>query len=94
MDHYLLAIESTPGFFQAHNNLGIVLEMKGARHKAIEHYRRAIAIAPDDFHAHYNLGLAHLALGDNARLYSNSAKPDHRPQLRRRPAKPGRRTRG
>jgi len=83
MDHYLLAIESTPGFFQAHNNLGIVLEMKGARHKAI-----------DDFHAHYNLGLAHLALGDNARLYSNSAKPGHRPQLRRRPAKPGRRTRG
>ena len=56
--NYLKAIEISPEFVQAYNNLGIALKDKGDIHGAIDKYHEAITIDPNFEEAHYNLGRA------------------------------------
>jgi tetratricopeptide (TPR) repeat protein len=65
-----------------HNNIGMLLALKGQHVEAIEHYNDAIRLDPGSAKAHYNLGNAFLAqskLGDAAASYRSaiSIKPDY-----------------
>lgn len=55
-EHYLKALRINPDYMEAHNNLGIALEMQGLRDEAISHFLEALRIKPNDMKAHYNLG--------------------------------------
>jgi tetratricopeptide (TPR) repeat protein len=46
---------STPGYAEAHNNLGNALAGRGPTDEAITHYRRALAIRPEMAAARRNL---------------------------------------
>ena len=46
-----------PGFFEAHGNLGTVLQKQGQLEVAIKSYRTALSIN-DDARGHFNLGTA------------------------------------
>jgi Flp pilus assembly protein TadD len=50
------AIRLAPGFAQAHNNLGLVLEQQGAPAEAEHHFLRSIALNPDSAKSQLNLG--------------------------------------
>ena len=57
-DCYRRALELSPDYAEAHNNLGIVLNGRGELQEAVEHYQRALALKPDYAEAYYNLGIA------------------------------------
>ena len=56
MSAFETALRINPGYAQAHNNLGALLQLTGQTAQAIDHYRRAIALRPDSVEAHNNLG--------------------------------------
>jgi tetratricopeptide (TPR) repeat protein len=55
---YREAVSLTPGYADAHNNLGNVLGMKGQLDEAIIQYREATRLKPNHALAHHNLGMA------------------------------------
>jgi hypothetical protein len=60
---YEQALRVTAGNWQAHNNLGVVLQGQGRMDEAREHYLRAIGISPYYADAHNNLGTVFYAEG-------------------------------
>jgi len=56
MEHYLKALRIKSDYMEAHNNLGIALEIQGRSDEAIRHFQEALRVKPDDMKAHYNLG--------------------------------------
>ena len=63
--HYLAAIKINPNFFEAHGNLGTVLQRQGLIVEAIASYQTGLTINPADARGHFNLGTA---LRDNGDL--------------------------
>jgi uncharacterized protein (TIGR02466 family) len=61
---YRRAIEIAPTYFDAHFNLGIVLEAMGRPGEARDSYRSALDIQPDFIPAYLNTGNACKALGE------------------------------
>ncbi len=60
------AVRIRPSSADAHNNIGIILEMYYKKYDdAIEHYQSCLKIEPDNYGAHFNLGLA---LAKNGKL--------------------------
>jgi tetratricopeptide (TPR) repeat protein len=55
---YRKAIRLKPDYFDAHQNLGLLLVDQRRLNEAIEHYRTALAILPDEAGLHEGLGLA------------------------------------
>ena len=53
---YQRALALKPSLFQAHNNLGNVLQEQGKLDQAVARYEQAIALKPDLAEAHNNLG--------------------------------------
>ena len=56
--HFEQALRIKPDYAEAHNNLGIALELAGKIEEAITHFEQALRIKPDYVWAHYNLGAA------------------------------------
>lgn len=56
--NYRRALQLRPDYPEAHNNLAVVLRLKGDHEAAALHYREAIRLRPDYPEAHYNY--AHL----------------------------------
>ena len=80
--NYTQAIEVSPNFVDAHNNLALVLKLQGKLTEAIDHYRKAVSIEPDNADIHYNLGNTLQSLGkfDEAISHYRQAlkiKPEH-----------------
>jgi len=63
------ALELDPDYPEAHDNLGIYLDLQGKPAEALEHYRKVLARYPNDINANLNMGNAYFNLGDweNAR---------------------------
>jgi tetratricopeptide (TPR) repeat protein len=58
-------IRINPNFADAHNNLGIILEMYHKKYdEAIYQYRQELKIKPDNSGVHYNLAIALAAKGE------------------------------
>ncbi len=53
------ALEISPAYVAAHNNLGVMFEAQGKLSDAAEAYRRAIELDPNDAKAHNNLGVVY-----------------------------------
>ena len=72
----VLAIK--PDFFDAHYNLGVVLQRLGQLDDATASYRRALEIKPDFVDAQYNLGvvLQHLGQLDDAQAQGSTSAGD------------------
>lgn len=60
---YHRALEISPDYAEAHNNLGNALNDLRKHEEAVASYRRALDIKPDYAEAHYNLGNALKNLG-------------------------------
>ncbi|HUI95110.1 MAG TPA: tetratricopeptide repeat protein, partial [Xanthobacteraceae bacterium] len=58
------AVRLRPGYAEAHNNMGIVLQRQGKRAEAIAAYRDALAAQPGNAQAHFNLGVVLHDAGD------------------------------
>jgi Flp pilus assembly protein TadD len=56
--HYTKAIELSPNYSEAHNNLGNALLQQGKLSQAVSSFERALEIKPDYAEAHNNLGVA------------------------------------
>lgn len=56
-------LQKYPDDFEAHFNLGAVLQSMGKLDAAIDHLRQALMIRPDDASAHNNLGAALRSMG-------------------------------
>lgn len=54
-EHYRMAVFLNPGYGNAWNNLGVVLDLMGNREAARTAFERALAIDPDDEMARFNL---------------------------------------
>src|SRR5262249_52566909 len=65
---------SRPGYPEACNNLGLVLQAQGRLEAAAVAFRRAISTRPGYAEAHNNLGLVHL---DRGRLEEGAASLQH-----------------
>jgi tetratricopeptide (TPR) repeat protein len=50
------ALESSPTYAEAHNNLAVLLERQGKSEEAIRHYQAAIDNKPNNREAHFQLG--------------------------------------
>jgi tetratricopeptide (TPR) repeat protein len=79
---YRAAIKISPGFAEAHNNLGEALHRQGKYEEAIAAFRAAIGLKPNHANAHYNLAISLVAqerlddaLGEFREAIRN--KPDH-----------------
>ena len=65
LKHFLEAVKINPNAADAHNNIGIILELNFKKYdEAIYHYRRALQIDPDNPGIHFNLGIALAAKGE------------------------------
>ena len=53
-----------PDYGEAHNNLAVLLHLRGELDEAERHYLDALEARPDDPEAHYNFGLLLRARGD------------------------------
>ncbi len=63
--YFIETIRVNPNFANAHNKLGIILEMHYKKYdEAIYHYRQELKIQPDYFGAHYNIGIALIQKGE------------------------------
>lgn len=69
-EHFRLALQHHPEFFEAHNNLGYLHLVEGDIESAIAAFEAALAIAPDFYEAWNNLGIAHAERGDLPRALS------------------------
>jgi tetratricopeptide (TPR) repeat protein len=79
--HYQRLLALSPGYANAHNNLGLALVAQGRIGAAITHYERALTLNPGYVDAHNNLGIAFVAHGriDDAVAHYERAlalKPD------------------
>lgn len=63
VEHYLAALRIEPDYIEAHNNLGIALEIQGRPDEAIGHFQEALRAKPDDLKLHFNLGNIFLKKG-------------------------------
>ena len=59
LEMYRLALEISPTFGRARNNLGVGLRRRGKVDDAIEQYKKAIEVDPDFADAHANLAAAY-----------------------------------
>jgi len=76
------AIEAQPGFADAYNNIGNVLQDLGRFDEALASYRRALAIKPDHAAAHNNVGMVLRELNRHEEAVSRfemaqAIKPDY-----------------
>jgi Flp pilus assembly protein TadD len=62
-EHILRAIQSMPGFAQAHNCLGIIRERQNRRPEALACFQKAVQCDANDWQARLNLALAYLSEG-------------------------------
>jgi Flp pilus assembly protein TadD len=70
-------LRKNPAAWVAHNNLGVILDERGARAEAEDHYREAIHLRPDYWEAMNNLGLLMAETGKPRQaeaLYEAAAK--------------------
>jgi len=59
LNEFRKAISIKPSSADAHNNLGIILEMHFKKYdEAIYHYRQALQNAPNNSGTHFNFGIA------------------------------------
>lgn len=56
-------LEKNDSAWMAHQNLGVLLDNRGATEEAIRHFRRAMEFRPDDYKLHVNLAVALGRLG-------------------------------
>jgi tetratricopeptide (TPR) repeat protein len=61
---YQATLESNPGSWMAHNNLGLWYKNHGEPEKALAHYREALRLRQDYPQAHNNLGVLYEDRGD------------------------------
>ncbi len=54
---YQQAIALTPGFPEAHSNLGVVFQQQDRLDAALDCFGKAVALQPDFLNAHYNRGI-------------------------------------
>jgi Tfp pilus assembly protein PilF len=62
--HFQIALQITPEYLEARNNLGSALRQTGRVDEAITQYQEALRIKPDSAGTHYNLGNALLQKGN------------------------------
>ena len=53
-EHYRAAVELNPGYSQTWNNLGVTLDVLGAKDKALAAFERAVATEPQNEEAALN----------------------------------------
>ncbi len=58
IEMYQLAIKIKPNFFEAHGNLGTILQRQGKLEEAITSYKKGLSINPQDARGYFNLGTA------------------------------------
>jgi uncharacterized protein (TIGR02466 family) len=63
---YQQAIKIKPNFFEAHGNLGTILQRQGKLDDAIKSYQAGLKINPQDARGHFNFGTALRDKGDLA----------------------------
>src|SRR5678816_3982840 len=61
---YRATLQTNPGAWFAHNNLGLELLGAGRPHEAIAQFERAVQLKPDYAEAYYNLGRTWLQIGE------------------------------
>jgi protein O-mannosyl-transferase len=61
---YMATLESNPGAWMAHNNLGLWYRNNGEPDKALQHYKEALRLRKDYPQAHNNLGILYEDRGD------------------------------
>jgi tetratricopeptide (TPR) repeat protein len=65
LKHFLEAVKINPNSADAHNNIGIILELHFKKYdEAIYHYHRALRIDSNNPGTHFNLGIALAAKGE------------------------------
>jgi len=57
IDFYKRVLTFNPSSFEAHNNLGMLLDQKGKLNEAAQHYLRSIQLNPTYEETYYNLGV-------------------------------------
>lgn len=82
IDEFQKAISKKPDYVEAHNHLGVVLNLKGKFKEAIAVYKEATRINPNYAEARNNLGLTLLNLGETKEaiaefLKAINIKPDY-----------------
>jgi tetratricopeptide (TPR) repeat protein len=66
VEAYRHAIESMPGWVEAHINLGTTLYQLGETEEARDAFATAVALEPANVLAHFNLGCVHERLGNTS----------------------------
>ncbi len=68
---YQQALKIKPNFFEAHGNLGTILQRQGRLDDAIKSYQTGLKINPQDARGHFNLGTVQRDKGDLAAAVSS-----------------------
>jgi tetratricopeptide (TPR) repeat protein len=63
LEMYEMALDVSPNFLRARNNLGVALRRRGRVDEAIEQYKLALQTDPDFSDARSNLGAAYYSMG-------------------------------
>ena len=64
INDYQLALEISPNFVEAYNNIGVALQNSGEIELAIKNYKKAIKINPNYANSYYNLSTLYKDQGD------------------------------
>ncbi len=83
IDHLTLALRANPDYAEAHDNMGLALQVSGRLEEAVTAHRAALRLEPTFAEAHNNLGTALQKLG---RL--DEAATQFREAIRLRPERP------
>ena len=88
---YRQAIEVDPNFFQAHNNLGVLLLKQGILPEAVSAFQKALSIKPDYLVALENLALVYEAMGHRSesalKIWEKAQSLEKRSELKERIAR-------
>jgi Flp pilus assembly protein TadD len=74
IDHYQIALELKPDYFEVHNNLGAALIKAGRPQEAIKHYKQGLQLKPNDTSMYINLAVTYASVKQSSEAIAAAQK--------------------